>query len=461
MQQTQRAGFSQEQRLNQTMNTQILQSIKLMEMPIVELREKIEEELERNPALELVSDKSTISIEDVYKAPKEENNYFEGSSDSGFIRHGRGEAESDERRQFIEGVLTQSETLQEHLLWQFRLAPVSKTVRAIGEVLIQNIDADGFNITSPEKFFDAGKYCAHDLEKALAVIRRLDPQGCCTKNYKESLEVQAEIQFGIEAPSINKIIPYLEEAERGKFALIARNINEDPDEIESIFEKIKSLNPFPGRQFKSGNSGETRFVIPDIQVIRAKDDFSIILNDEEIPVLGIQPFFIKQSTQKMKGAERDFVKENIKEAQWFIHSINRRNHTLLRVTRAIVEFQREFFMAGPKYLVPLTLHDIAAALDVHETTVSRTSNGKYVQTEWGVFEIRHFFSNSISGSGSGGSRYSQEGVKEIIREIISKDAGHLSDQNIADVLAERGIPLARRTVAKYRKQLDLGSSYKR
>jgi RNA polymerase sigma-54 factor len=158
---------------------------------------------------------------------------------------------------------------------------------------------------------------------------------------------------------------------------------------------------------------------------------------------------------------RDFVKENIKEARWFIRSINQRNHTLLRVARAIVEFQRPFFADGPKRLAPLTLKDIAQEIGVHETTVSRIANGKFLQTEWGIFEIRHFFTNSISGAGSSGSRYSKEGVKEIIKEIIAEESRHLSDQDIADLLARKGIPLARRTVAQYRNELDLGSSYDR
>jgi RNA polymerase sigma-54 factor len=155
------------------------------------------------------------------------------------------------------------------------------------------------------------------------------------------------------------------------------------------------------------------------------------------------------------------VRENIKEARWFIHSVNQRNHTLLRVSRAIVEFQRSFFVNGPKSLAPLTLRDIAGELGVHETTVSRIANGKYMQTEWGIFEIRYFFTNSISGIGSGGSRYSKEGVKEIIRELISAENRRFSDQEITGLLAKQGIALARRTVAKYRSELDLGSSYTR
>jgi RNA polymerase sigma-54 factor len=165
--------------------------------------------------------------------------------------------------------------------------------------------------------------------------------------------------------------------------------------------------------------------------------------------------------KKKEKPVRDFARENVREARWFIQSVNQRNHTLLRVTRAIVEFQRPFFVNGPKYLAPLTLRDIAKEIGVHETTISRTANGKYVQTEWGIFEIRHFFSNSITGPGSGGSRYSKEGVKVIIRELLADRNRHCSDQEIAELLAGQGIPLARRTVAKYRNELDLGTSYTR
>jgi RNA polymerase sigma-54 factor len=138
-----------------------------------------------------------------------------------------------------------------------------------------------------------------------------------------------------------------------------------------------------------------------------------------------------------------------------------RNHTLKLVARAIVEFQQAFFAEGPQYLAPLTLGDIAEKLGIHETTVSRTANGKYMQTEWGIFELRYFFTNSISGAGSGGSPFSKEGVKAIIQEMVSADDQNLSDLDISQLLARRGISLARRTVAKYRKELDLGSSYTR
>lgn len=436
------------------MNPQLFQSIKLMALPVVDLRERIQEELEHNPALEILEDKTTVSL-DEFSPRREEDDYFEATSDPGLSRQA-GEEESDERRKFIEGVPSRPETLQEHLLWQLRLQPVDGETRRIGELLIQNLDSDGFHkepISLLLKDADPER-----IQSAMDLVRALDPQGTCVSDYKESLLVQARLRP--DAPEgVEAALEHLELLDRGKTAEAAKRMRKTEDEVRHILDFVKELSPFPGRQF---GSGDARFVMPDLQVVRKDGEFVIILNDEEIPVLGINPFFMKLSDDKDGGKPvRDFVKENIKEARWFIRSINQRNHTLLRVARAIVEFQRPFFADGPKRLAPLTLKDIAQEIGVHETTVSRIANGKFLQTEWGIFEIRHFFTNSISGAGSSGSRYSKEGVKEIIKEIIAEESRHLSDQDIADLLARKGIPLARRTVAKYRNELDLGSSYDR
>ncbi|AEF84245.1 RNA polymerase sigma-54 factor [Treponema primitia ZAS-2] len=451
--QLQRPSFIQEQRLK--MNPQQIQSIKMMGLPIMDLREKIEEEVERNPALEVVADHTVLSLDEAYVPRKEENDYFETSSDSGFVSKG-GDEESAERHKFLEGALSRPETLQEHLLWQLRLEIAEEPVRRIGERLIQNLDENGFHKEPLDALLKENNPAY--IVRALAIIRSLDPVGTCTADYRESLRVQAEL-LPAPPPGIIEALDYLEQLERGKIAEVARKLARSEAEVLAIFEQIKELSPFPGRRFASDN---TRYVVPDVQVIKKEGEFVIILNDEEIPVLGLNPFFMKISGEKGEDkSARDFVRENIKEARWFIQSINERNHTLLRVSRAIVEFQRAFFVNGPRDIAPLTLRDIAQELGLNESTISRAARGKYMQTEWGIFEIRHFFTNSISGTGSDRSRYSKEGVKEIIRELISTEGKHSSDQEIAELLARQGIPLARRTVAKYRNELDLGSSYTR
>jgi RNA polymerase sigma-54 factor len=443
------------------MNPQLIQSIKMMELPIIDLREKIGEELERNPALEILEDKTTVSIDDAPDPKGEEYEYFESTSDSGYITSG-GEASADAKRRFIEGALSHPETLQEHLLWQLRLEPIDDEVRRICELLIQNLDADGFHKEPVELLLRNEE--PDLITTALKVVRSLDPAGTCTSNYKESLEVQLSLLP--EAPKgAMEAISHLELLEKGNTAEAAKRMGCTEEELTGIFKVLKELSPFPGRFFFTG---ETRYVVPDIQVVKKEGEFAIILNEEEIPVLGINPFFMEVAArpreERKKEEEkpaRDFVRENIREARWFINSINPRNHTLLKVARAIVEFQRAFFSDGPKYIAPLTLRDISEEIGLHETTVSRVANGKYMQTEWGIFELRHFFTNSITGTGSGGSRYSKEGVKEIIKDILKSDETRLSDKDIVELLQKRGITLARRTVAKYRNEMDLGSSYER
>jgi len=432
------------------MNPQLYQSIKLMELPIIDLRQRIEQELENNPALEVIEDNSTVSLDESETETKEEDEYFETTSDPGRFES---EKTSEEHRRFIEGALTRPETLQEHLLWQLQLQPVDDELKAIAQTLIQNLDDDGFHKESIETLFSSPQ---PRLSEAMELIRVFDPAGTCTSGYRESLDVQIHLMK--DAPiGIEKILDNLELMEREKYSVLAKKTNLDETQIRLICEYIKKLSPFPGRTFAAA---DVRYVIPDIKVVRDKDEFTIILNDEAFPVLGVNPFFNELSNSKETEA-RDFARENIREARLFIGHLKKRNKTLIRTANAILEFQRPFFLNGPKKLVPLTLKDIAGELKLHETTVSRIANGKYMQTEWGIFEIRYFFTNSIGKTGSNGSNFSKEGVKQVIKEIITAENRLLSDQDISDFLSKKGIALARRTVAKYRKELDMGSSYTR
>jgi RNA polymerase sigma-54 factor len=447
--QLQRPALVQEQR--QKMNPQLLQSLKLMVLPVADLRERIELELEMNPALEVIQDRSTVQLEDTESQRKEEYEYFESTSDPGRILS---KEASDEHQKFIEGTLIRPETLQEHLLWQLSLEPIDEELRLIAETLIQNLDNDGFHKEDIQTLFTGilpGK-----LQNAVNLVSSFDPPGTCTANYRESLMVQINLKkdapFGIE-----KALDKLELFEKGKFSAIARHIGLTEKQVHVIYDYLKKLSPFPGRAY---SPAEVRYVIPDVRVIRDDNGFVIKLNDEAFPVLGVNNFLEEIGKSNINDA-KEFARENVREARLFIHHLKRRNKTLIRVVKAVIEFQRPFFTDGPKYLSPLTLSDIARELNMHEATVSRTANGKYIQTEWGIFEIRHFFTNSISGTGSSGSRYSKEGVKEIIREIISGENNVLSDNQISELLHQKGIALARRTVAKYRKELDMGSSYNR
>ncbi|MDR2194367.1 MAG: RNA polymerase factor sigma-54 [Treponema sp.] len=441
------------QRQDLRLTTQLVAAINLMEVPVLALEERIAEELERNPALEIQEEPAHISFEDA-PPTREEAVYFEATSDPGFS-YENGEESSDRQFKFIEGALTRTESLQEHLLWQLQAESLDAKTRSLCETLIQNLDENGFHLVSVDELLkDEDRGC---VQNAVHIVQSLDPVGTCTANYEESLRTQIRLLPG--APEgAEEALGYLGLLQKGKFAEAAKKMNRAEDEARAFFACIKELNPFPGRLF---SLKETRFIVPDIKVIKKEGEFIIILNDEEIPVLGINRFFMKIAEEKSGKAARSFAKENIREAQWFINAINERNRTLLKVSKAIVNHQTQFFEKGPGNLVPLTQQTIAGELEIHESTVSRIANGKYMQTEWGLFSMKYFFTNSINRYGGEISQISKESVKAKIKEIILNDKRRLSDQRIADKLGEQGIKVARRTVAKYRHELDMGSSFTR
>ena len=458
--QVQRPVLKQVQKLKMT--PQLYQAVRLMAMPLQELKTTIEEELEKNPALQVEEDNSTISLDSMPQREKgqDEGDYFDHSSDSGYSR-ADGEAASDAKRQFIEGALSQAESLQDHLLWQLALQPITEEERRVGELLIRNLDENGFHREPPEILLKE-KGVDRYLPSMLALIQGFDPLGVCVKDFKESLLVQISHRPDRHPRAAEVVTSHFESLEKKKYKDIEKAMKISEAELKEIISFLRTLDPLPGRSF---SRDVPRYVVPDVQIRLHEGEFVIILNDEMIPVLGVNPLFEQMSKDKKKQEPgvRQFLSTNLQNARWFIRSVAQRNETLLKVCKAIVEFQRDFFLKGPKFLKPLTLKDIANEIGVHEATVSRITSSKYVQTEWGIFALKHFFSNSIAGPGSTGSRFSKEGVKEIIREIIEQEGGDkgLSDQKIVEILANRGIRIARRTVAKYRGELDIDSSYQR
>lgn len=459
MLQSQKPVLRQEQQLRMT--PQLYQAIRIMALPLAELRTTIEEELERNPALEEVEDRSTVSLDDTGRRRGEEEEYFEATSDSGYIEEQAGEDREDSKRRFIEGVVSRPETLHDHLLWQLRLQPISPEEFRIGELLIRNLNENGFHIEPLEALLPPESLPA--AEKIMKLIQGFDPVGTCTKDYRESLLVQIANHPEAVPGAYEVVAEHLEALEREKYKEIARKLHRSVAEVQRIKRFLHELDPMPGRNF----SGEQpRFVVPDVMLKVQEGEFVIVLNDEDIPVLGVNPFYETLAADKKQLKEKklkSFVNSSLQEARWFIRSVRQRNETLAKTCKAIVEFQREFFRRGPKYLVPLALKDIAKEIGVHEATVSRVTNGKYIQTEWGIFELKHFFSSSVAGSAPGGGHFSKEGVKEMIKEIVQAEQGKsaLTDQKIGELLAEKGVKIARRTIAKYRKELDIMSSHRR
>jgi RNA polymerase sigma-54 factor len=461
--QSQRPVLKQVQKLK--MSPQLYQAVRLMALPLQDLKTTIEEELEKNPALQVEEDRSTISLDSMPEGEKgvDEADYFDHSSDTGYSRAAGREA-SDAKQQFMEGVLSQAESLQDHLLWQLALQPISEEWRSVGGLLIRNLDDNGFH-REPPALLVKEESEREVLPKVMTFIQGFDPAGVCVADVRESLLVQIRNTAEPHPRAAEVVESHLEALEKQKLRDIEKAMKISSAELREVVAFLRTLDPMPGRSF---SRDVPRYVVPDVQVTLRDGEFAILLNDEMIPVLGINPLFERIGREKSADlAARAFAKANVQDARWFIRTVGQRNLTLLKVSRAIVEFQRDFFLRGPKYLKPLTLKDIAGEVGVHEATVSRITSAKHVQNEWGIFALKHFFSNSIAGSGSSGSRFSKGGVKETIREIIGAEGGggtageSLSDQKIVEILAARGITLARRTVAKYRGELAIDSSYQR
>jgi len=462
--QSQKIVLTQEQKLK--LSPQLFQSIQLMALPLVDLQQRIREEVDKNPALEVAREKGEVSMADMESGPAQDRasqdyDPFENSSDPGYEPSLTSYTDTgeDTKRQFLEGAVSRGKTLQEHLEEQLHLMKgFSEREYDLAYSLIHNLDENGFHRESPLVLAEGDEAL---LDRVLPRMQHLDPPGCCTADVMESLQVQAGHRS--DGPSdiitfLQEIVPRLRD-EKHEALLKASALTEE--EFQEHLDYIRTLTPFPGRLYSSDTLS---YIIPDLQVKKEGEELVIYLNDSPIPELRVNSYF--EELDGLKGQQkevRQFVGSHVKDARWFINSLEQRNRTLLRAARAIVEHQREFFHKGVKALAPLTLKDIAAEIDVHEATVSRITTNKYVQTEWGIFELKYFFTNSISGTGSSGSSYSREAVKEIIREIIEAngDSKRLSDQKISDLLAERGINIARRTAAKYRKELDIDSSYRR
>lgn len=465
----------QQQRLS--LSPSLIQSVKLMSLPLLDLRHQVLEALDANPALELLKDPFVTR----QSAEKQDFNDFGSFYD--------GESEADAYQSFIENITTPEKTLQEHLLMQIGEMPLEVEVEQLARFIIQDLNDDGFLSTDADILKQETN--PRIFSSVLRLVQSLDPHGCATKDYKESLVVQAELvaedykkqtaeDDAILLLTIDILKHHFECLERGRpDSLISKLQKKNSSytiqfsEAEMVLEIIRNLNPFPGSGFKQNSQ---RWIIPDAIVKKNSDGFDVIINDEIIPVLGISPFFKQISKQDALSVQKDkktkdYATERIKEAQWFMHSLSRRNITLLKVMNSLVEHQKEFFLHGPGNVVPLRMIDLAQELDFHETTISRVANGKYFQCEWGVFEIKYLFSqkvgnthtkNNLSGQGSNTENlHSRESVKFEMKKIIDESPKKLSDQKIVDQLALKGITISRRTVAKYRSEMNIGSSFER
>lgn len=446
--------LKQTQKLAQqlVLTPQLQQAIKLLQLSQMELVEAIEQEIKENPVLEVEEEQQ----EEGEAHKKEEMlEWLERYSPSEDFS-----TREDKEYPDYENIVKKGSNLRDYLRWQVGLSDFSNEERVWAEWVIENIDDNGYLSCSLDEIAEMSGIAIESLEIVLKKVQRLDPAGVGARDLRECLLIQHA--------STGEKDEVFEDVVRNHFDLfkkmdlreIARKTGHTLEQIKAAFERIKSLDPKPGRNY--GNE-QPIYVVPDVHVVKGEDGFEVFLNDEGIPDLRMNKYYVELFvSEKANGDTKDYIKKKIKQAEWFMKSLQQRQRTLYLVAKSIVDFQREFFEKGIRCLKPLILKDVANYVGVHESTVSRITSNKYMGTPSGVFEMKFFFTTGV-GSENGDAQ-SANAVMDCISEIVTKEdkSNPLKDEEIVALLKERfNVKIARRTVAKYRELLHIQSSRER
>ncbi len=463
------------------MTPQLQQAIKLLQLSRMELMDVVREELEENPVLEegqetpedKAQSEEELAAENSDEAAPEALKEIEGDGDGmadidwktyleSYSLGGTtaDSYEDDEDRPSYENLLTKKPSLTDHLMWQLGLSRLENREREVAAEIIGNVDDDGYLQVSIEELSAQIGCDPEQAEKVLLAVQDFDPPGVASRNLQECLLKQVE-QLGMTEDAVGIILrDHINDLENRRYQVIARCLQIPLDDVFSAAKFISSLDPRPGSQF---GQEDVHYIIPDIFVYKISDEYIVVLNDEGLPNLRINSFY----RNALSGAEQldekagEYIQEKLRGALWLIKSIHQRQRTIYRVTKSIVKFQRDFFDRGVEHLKPLVLRDVAEDIEMHESTVSRVTTNKYVQTPQGLFELKYFFNSGINTTG--GDSVASESVKSKIKEIITAEDARkpFSDQKIVEILRGQGIDIARRTVTKYREMLGVGSSTQR
>lgn len=463
------------------MTPQLQQAIKLLQLSRMELMDVVREELEENPVLEEgleAAEEKTQAEEDlIAQAPELQSP--EGAQEVGGERDGMADIdwktylesyslggstadsyEDDDDRPSFENLLTRKPSLSDHLLWQLNLSPLEDRDRVIASEIIGNVDDDGYLQVSIEELVEQ-LGCEHEsVCRALTAVQDFDPPGVASRNLQECLLKQLE-QLGMTDDVVAIILRnHIDDLENRRYQAIARSLQIPLDDVFAAAKFISGLDPRPGSQY---GQEDVHYIIPDIFVYKISEEYVVVLNDEGLPNLRINSFYRNALSGSAPVDEKagEYIQEKLRGALWLIKSIHQRQRTIYRVTKSIVKYQREFFDRGVDYLKPLVLRDVAEDIEMHESTVSRVTTNKYVQTPQGLFELKYFFNSGINTTG--GDSVASESVKSKIKELIAVENTRkpYSDQKIVELLRGQGIDIARRTVTKYREMLGIGSSTQR
>jgi RNA polymerase sigma-54 factor len=443
------------------------QAIKLLPLTTLELAEVLEQEVMENPLLEEVP-LETLNPEEIGQEEQKEEaekadplqdidveKFFEDYLEDG--DHRRTRTSEVPELPPIENTLTTQPDLYDHLLWQLHMSVSDEVLLEIGDAIIQNLDEDGLLRASVEEIANMGPYPVEDVQKALCIIQGLDPAGVAAQDLNECLRLQLK-NLGLEGTATDVMVrDHMKQLQSHQYAEIGRQMGLTPEEVSHHLEIVKNLDPKPGLKYSPETS---TYIIPDVFVVKDGDEYKIVLNDDGLPKLRISPTYRRMLDGKEAGSEetRNYVKEKLRSALWLLKSVDQRQRTIYKVSESIIRHQRGFLDHGIAHLRPLVLRDVATDIGMHESTVSRVVANKYMHTPRGVYELRFFFHSGITSNM--GEAVSSVTIKDKIKKMIEgEDASRpLSDSRIAELLGRDGLPLARRTVAKYREELRIPPS---
>ncbi|OKV76370.1 RNA polymerase factor sigma-54 [Escherichia coli] len=459
------------------MTPQLQQAIRLLQLSTLELQQELQQALESNPLLEQIDtheeidtretqDSETLDTADALEQKEmPEELPLDASWDTIYTAgtpSGTSGDYIDDELPVYQGETTQ--TLQDYLMWQVELTPFSDTDRAIATSIVDAVDDTGYLTVPLEDILESMGDEEIDIDEVEAVLKRIqrfDPVGVAAKDLRDCLLIQLS-QF-------DKTTPWLEEARliisdhldllaNHDFRTLMRVTRLKEDVLREAVNLIQSLDPRPGQSIQTG---EPEYVIPDVLVRKHNGHWTVELNSDSIPRLQINQHYASMCNNARNDGDSQFIRSNLQDAKWLIKSLESRNDTLLRVSRCIVEQQQAFFEQGEEYMKPMVLADIAQAVEMHESTISRVTTQKYLHSPRGIFELKYFFSSHVNTEGGGEA--SSTAIRALVKKLIAAEnpAKPLSDSKLTSLLSEQGIMVARRTVAKYRESLSIPPSNQR
>ncbi len=465
-------GFGLRQEQQMRLAPQIIQSIEILQLPLLALEERMQEELIENPVLEMVEkqeepDEAPVEREqlpDTFTGLDEDfkDHFSEWSTRS--VKH----PERDKKMDAMQNTAARGMSLQEFLVSQLSLLELGERQRKLAENLIWNVDSNGYLQYPLEELLgtvEVPNATAAELEEALRVVQRLEPPGVGARDLKECLLLQLDADDPHYVLKAELIQRHLDDIRTNRFPQIARDTGRSLDDVKKAVEFILTLTPKPGLAF---DSTEPAYIMPDVIVDEGEEGWDVRLQEAGLPRLTISPFYRRMLLAGNGHTEstttKDYIRKKIQAARWLIDSIEQRRTTLLKVSRAIVDAQGDFLHKGSSFLRPLRMQEVAKKVSVHVSTVSRAIANKYIQTPQGIFDMRYFFTGGAAvNRGDDGQALSWQSIRDRIGRLVEGEnrTTPLSDDDLAKALTEQGVAVSRRTITKYRKTMGIASSRQR